>query len=553
MVWNEEGNSLLVNVIAGSNGSESDAKALIPDIIRLVEDPDVKKEIALDEISIPEDSNSPSTTNTPGTRIQTGGVRYPVIRINDYVFGAVNVKKMSISCTGFLPTISVYIETIENTFANKSLPKDGDILSLFMRTTTEALSDIRCDFIITSFVSKPYKTTESLLGSAMNVSGVLFIPGFNATKPNTFAYIGTSREVLKKIAEDFHIGFAYNEEENSNDTMNWISCNQTMNTFVQEVLKHAWKDNVSFFDSWVDLYYNLVYVNINKYMNDSKNEGEFDITFYSNVISHVETNDVDYSVENATPAIKLLTNSPGFRKTPFYIKSWAPSNNSTSISFNTGYDIDVYSFLHNQNILNNSDKDAFSILNCVPSYDQSKTDTHMILRGRAKYDPKYHSSDDKEYVNYDYVNTYVKKDWYGISYMIDSDEKTFSSNDTWSGNVHQNYALAPYHNNINKNELNKLYITVECEGLNLQIQRGEYVPVLIIYENEAEYMMNNSAYDKIMGTDTEANRVYSGFYYVSDVIYNYNYNLDKESFSTFSTVFTLKRKEWPTPEKIAKD
>lgn len=550
MIWNN-GNTNLPNIVLGDNSSN--IGDLIPDIVRLVEDPDVQKEISLDELSMPVSQDSQITTNNPSTILHSGGVREPMIRINDYTFMPVNVKKMTLSCTGFLPTISVNIETVENTFENKSLPKDGDILSLYIRTTTEALTDVRCDFIITSATPKTHIVNKSLLGSSMTVNGILFIPGFNATRNNTFAHIGTSREVLRKVAEKFHIGFAYNESENSDDKMNWISCNQTMPKFIQDVLIHSWKDNTSFFESWIDIYYNLVYVNVNKYMQDSKNDKDFDITFLTNVISHTEIADMDYSTENAKPIIKIFTNSPGFRKSPFYIKKWKPTNNSTTVSFSTGYDIDVYSFLHNQNILNQSDDEAFSVLNCVPSYDQSKTDTHMLMRGRAKYDPEYHTSDDKEYVNYDYVNTYVKKEWYGVSYMIDTDENSFSSNDTWSGNVHKNYALAPYHNNINKNELNKMYITIECEGLNLQVQRGEYVPVMIIYENEAEYMMNNSFFDKLNGTDIEANRIYSGFYYVSDVTYNYNYNGDSDSFSMFTTVFTLKRKEWPTPEKIAKD
>lgn len=545
MKWNQTSDRLV-----SAMGGGDEAKSMIPDIVRLVEDPNIEKSIELDEISIALEEDTKITTTNPSPKAVTAGITYPLIRINDFVFSSANIKDMVLSCTGFLPTISVRIEVVNSRFMNRDTPKDGDILSLFMHTSTDALEEVRCDFIIINSTPSTVHANAWAPGSSMTVNGVLFIPSFNATKINTFAYIGTSREVLKEIAKEFHIGFAFNDEDNTDDCMNWISCNQTMDSFIKDMLAHSWKDNTSFYESWIDIYYNLVHVNINKYMLDSQNEKEFDVTFYTNILSNMETADFDTDSDNAIAMIKIFTNNPNFRKTPFFIKSWAPTNKSTTISFNTGYNVDVYSFIHNQNVLNDSQEDAFLISNCVPSFDKEKAKTHILLRGRAKYDENYSDDEDRERVNYDFVNTYVKKRWYGISYMVDTDEQSYESNDTWSGNVHQNYAIAPYHNSINISELNKMYITIECEGLNLQVQRGEYVPVLLMFENEAEYMQNNETEDRVNGTDVEANRMYSGYYYVSDVVYKYKYDND-DSFSGYSTIFTLKKREWPAPEKIA--
>jgi hypothetical protein len=553
MEWTNNRQDLLTERVNTLLGDSGDAKDLIPDIVRLVEDPEIEKKIQLDEISIPEsmdESNDPTILSSG--KKDTGGIRYPIIRINDYVFPAGNVKKMILSCTGFLPTISLSVQILENTFVNKNMPKDGDLLSLFMRTTTDALQYVRCDFIITAFTAKSKVTNSMDLKGTVNITGVLFIPEFNATKINTFGYIGTSREVLRSIATKFKIGFAYNDEENSNDFMNWISCNQSMESFINDIMKHAWKDNISFFDSWIDIYYNLTYININKYLLSDKNNEELDLSFYTNVLANMDSAETSTDVDESLPFIKMLTNYSGYRKTPFFIKKWQPVNNSTANSFSTGYDVDVYSFLHNQNIMDNSIEDSFSILKCIPSYDQEKVKDHIILRGRSRYNPEYATETDMERVNYDFVNTYVKKQWYGISYVIDSDEQSFSSNSKWSGNVHRNYSNAPFHNRINKAELEKMYIVVECEGLNLQVQRGEYVPVLIVYENEIEYLMNNTLEDEEIGANSGANRTYSGYYYVSNVTYKYSYN-NTDSFSDFSTVFTLERREWPTPEKVIVD
>ena len=548
MEWSKTYNNL-TNSLAGENGNTDDVDALIPDIVRLIEDPEIKKEIAFDEISLNLSTEQTGDPTIQSRKSDIGGISYPVIRINDYVFSPKSVRYMNLSCTSFLPTITVKIETIESNVLNKNMPKDGDMLSLFMRTTTSALEFVRCDFIITSVSTNNIASTIDVVNSSLVVNGTMFIPRFNATVPNTLAYIGTTREVLRHIAEEFRIGFAYNDEDNTEDLQNWINCNRSIPDFINELTWHSWKDNLSFYKSWIDIYYNLVYVNVNKYFNSDKNNSEIDVTFMTNVISAMDTAKNDTNPDKTHGLPKILTTLPMFRGTPFYIKKWNPSNNSTNVSFNIGYSVNVCSFMHNQGLMNENIIDSFSTLECVPSYNKEKTKSEMILRGRSKYDAEQNPDMDLETINYDFVNTYVKKEWYGILYPKSDDENDINSNDNWSGNVHKNYALAVYHNKINRAELEKLYITVECEGLNLQVQKGEYVPVLIGFRNEADNLMNNSINDFIQGANLSGNRMYSGYYFVDGVQYVYKYS-DNESFSDFSTIFTLKRREWPTPEKI---
>ena len=47
--------------------------------------------------------------------------------------------------------------------------------------------------------------------------------------------------------------------------------------------------------------------------------------------------------------------------------------------------------------------------------------------------------------------------------------------------------------------------------------------------------------------------MFSGYYIVDSLTYKYKKNVNKDGFSQFSTVMTLKRKEWPTPEDIKID
>ena len=132
---------------------------------------------------------------------------------------------------------------------------------------------------------------------------------------------------------------------------------------------------------------------------------------------------------------------------------------------------------------------------------------------------------------------------------MSDDDKDKDSN-MWSGNVHKNYNRAPYHNAQNLGELNKMYLKVTCDGLNLQIMKGERIPVLLCFNNSIENEMYNSATETDL--PRESNRFYSGYYIVDSVEYKY-VGQSKGKPSPYKTSFILKRREWPTPEIIQKD
>ena len=131
-----------------------------------------------------------------------------------------------------------------------------------------------------------------------------------------------------------------------------------------------------------------------------------------------------------------------------------------------------------------------------------------------------------------------------------SDDDSTKSPNEWSGNVHKNYNRAPYHNTQNINELNKMYLEVVCEGLNLQIMKGERIPVIIGFTNSFENDMYNAATEN--DEPRQINKFYSGYYIVDSVEYVYN-PMSDEGVSPYTTKYILKRREWPTPEVITKD
>lgn len=522
-------------------------KEVQSNLVRLVEDSDIKKNVQFDELSVTDQGETAADgSGKKGKELM--GSHYPIVRINDIVLARQNLKRMIMSSSGFVPTIELTILTTNSLFVARNMPKDGDIISVFICTNTDALNYIRDDFVITSCSAMNKNSTDGT--SIINLSGKLFIPGFDS-KQNTFGLVGTSKDVMKDIAKRYNIGFAYNDSDDTDDYQNWICCNDTIESFVNTVTSHSWKDGTSFYNTWVDFYYNLCYVNVNKFLLTSGNsEEELDYTFNSNTTIMNEVIGTHHDKKYSTMMVKMFSNSPSFVSTPFHILNWRPINKSTSISMNTGYQIDALTFVNNQHVYTANSDDCFDTTVNVPAYDENKLDTHIIFRGRSRWEEGQNPDNDKRRVNYDFVNTYINKQWTGVEYRMDDEDNGNPNNNEWAGNVHKNYNHAPAHNYINNEELNKMYIEIVCEGLCLQVLRGERVPVYLIHGNAIDTKIQNSIH--IKDEKGSVNRLYSGFYVIDSI--SYEYTLGKRSaYTDFKTRMILKRREWPTPEATISD
>ena len=504
-------------------------------LVRLIEDPKIKKDIRFDELSLSENGG---TSTNGGSQLNTVGNDYPIIRINDMVLGKDDIQSMLISSKGFLPTIELSLKFANTALISKNMPKDGDMISVFVRTNTSAINYLRNDFIINHVDSN---VSSKSANNTVFLRGELFIEGFTSNN-NTFGIIGTSKDVMKEIAKKFKMGFAYNDADDMDDLQNWLCCFSSPQVFIEDVTRHSWKNNMSFFKSWVDLYYNLCFVNVNKFLSSDENpEDEIDLTFFSSTVALNDLTSSNDKPDNAKPFLKVFSNFDSFKGSSFYISKWHPVNRSNSLS--SGYSNIIHSFTHNQNVYIENKDNCEDTLIVNPVYDTSKLDSYIILRGRAKYDENANPDNEQARVNYSMQNTYINHIWSGVEYKMDKDENS-SSNNTWSGNVHHNYHNAAYQNEINDIELNKLYIEVVCDGLCLQVMRGERVPVFLKY---------NTPLDKNISPDDPAfNRFYSGYYIVDSIEYKYNGKV-KTGYSSFSTIMSLKRREWPTPEAIKSD
>lgn len=498
-----------------------------PNLVRIVADESIKKQIVLDELSV---DVVGTNTNEEMNNKNIAGRELPIVKINDYTVNAKEITTLRIDISNRIPSLFLKLSTFGTQFRSINMPKDGDICSVFIAPKTETLTSMRMDFVITGSIPKTSKK-----GTSITINGKLFIPGFDTDA--TFGHVGTTKEVFIECAKKFGLGFATDDQDNTNDKQLWICSNKKCEDFLNDTISHSWKDETSFYDWWIDQYYNINFINVNKII--LANTGELDLTAITSDVGGSYDTPQDFSQESTKAGAKLLSNLPHLNTGSMQIAKWNVFNNSTEITFEDGTEIKSSEFRQNANIFSENEEPCLTLSN-IPAYNQNLVEDHIILRGRAEYSSDTNPKSDAAKANYNYTELYVKKPWSGISFVMNDEDGECDDTMEWSGNVNKNYIRAAYHNKINIDELNKMYITVETNGLCTQIMRGEVVPVALKKTGIGELTSNFSEQTGF------ADKFYNGFYYVDSVSYEYTSTSDK-SRKHYKSIFTLKRREWPIP------
>jgi len=489
-----------------------------------------KSVIELDELSLKADDtlNSEKIENL-------GSIRHPVIKINEYIISGTEIDSMVIDCTEFLPKITLQCTFVHQKFISQEMPKDGDIISVAIRNKSNILKSLRNDYVITAVVSQQ-NTTEVAGPSTLTFFGVLFIPWISSSKFN-ISYEGTSFEALKDLAEKTGLGFATNES-NTDDKQIWISGYNTLGEYAKETAQQAWKDESSFYNVWVDIYYNLNFVNLNKQLLSSENE--VDLAAWINNI------DTDYTFKSnpdiAKDTAKVLSNYDGYKATSFYINYWKPHNRSTNVTYQVGTKINCHLFEHNENLFGDENSTKYWKIPMEPTYDPEKVDKYILLRGRATQDINS-KGNDLARANYSYPDIYVKNPWMGVQYTISNPEDNSSQ---WDGNHHKNYLRAKLQNVINKKELEKLNVEVSVTGMNLNLIKGDKIPIALIQKDRMENAILNK---ESAGLDV-LDQFYSGWYLIKGFVIKWNNDNINSMMSNFTQTFILTRREWPPPVAV---
>jgi len=253
------------------------------------------------------------------------GSLYPFVEINKYEFAYIDIMSFELYNNGFLPTISLKVVDSDGLFQARYFALDGAIINFYIRANNEELfKPIHINFDIIRLSPAGLSPAGKPMFS---ITGQMKIPNLYTEFCQSISE-KTSFEALQEIADNLQIGFSSNEII-TNDAMTWLNPYDTTFKFIQDITAHSYKDEESYFTSFIDPYYNLTFVNINKvYENSTIDNSEI----YSTQIQDLRNEDVEFD----TVAL-FFTNLREFNNTSKYISAYRLANRTGEIFLKNGY------------------------------------------------------------------------------------------------------------------------------------------------------------------------------------------------------------------------
>lgn len=406
---------------------------------------------------------------------QVTGLDVPYITINAYSITNF-LTKFHLDLSGFLPVIKFSFIALESVFISANYPKDGDLVSLYMRSPGDIYRPIRMDFNILSVhseVTSRYSETGSdSEGRGINLRFSIVaecrIPGLYTQRIKSFPNT-SSFDVLLAAAQDINLGFASNEKSLV-DNMTWICPNYSYFDFFQEVTMRAFKDDQSsFFDCWIDPYYNLNFVNLgNQFSYDSDPQQKVMILpGYTNKGLKVDGAIPGAGTPDPIEITLVLTNFFGSGLLPFFINGYTLTSRAGNNTNLMGYITEI-SF-YDENLVKEDPAEKYIRYDIESFTTENLGQGAVLQKGRAR---------DKEY------QQERRREWLGILNTQTSEN---------GGGVHTNFLHAKYQNLININDCTKLTLEVELNNYFPGIYRGMVIPVAIYIFDEGTRRQNTGS------------------------------------------------------------
>jgi len=490
-----------------------------------------------------------SSSNTAGKYIGGRGGSKPWVYINNYPIDEYMLDQLEIDMTGFYPTIFLKFSFKSGVFTTRNFPKDGDLISVFIRSHSNILLPVEVHFLITKVSTLKSKDPE---GSELTyfLEGILNVPLLYAEDCYSITNT-TSIKALSAICNKLNIGLATNQLE-TQDEQTWICAWQTNKDFIKSITEHSWAGDSAFFDAWIDWYYKLNFSNMNKQMSAPDNfETKLGLAQYTaDNYDHKPTSDI---IERDIKHI--LTNEPSANKSNYYFNSIELISNAGEVNITNGYKryIHFYEYAFRNAYQNSEDPindniedkvaDYHSIIWVDPITTKDSEKTKRLQKGRPKED---------------FFKNTIKRKWQGIQYYdIDKNYK----------NVHPYYRLAEFQNFQNNCDIKKMMLSCHLPNCNFNFYRGQVVKIFFTIYNDTERGTSaGNIEDDQTKTGVGIDRFLSGVYtiYGIKIIYkklarkNTGQIKSDTSPGTFSQQLLLGRREWPMPnspdnKQIAKD
>lgn len=457
-----------------------------------------KPTIVLDEMAIGDFENGTGESPVTDKNFQLSkyvGSLSPYIQINGMKFNDELIQNFKLDIGDTLPRIRVTLREKGGVFQSKFFPKDGDILSLYIKSSIKKYKPVRNDYYITKVSSKVSEDKHGEINT-FTITGVLNLR-FMYTE-HILSYPNMSSfECLKQLSENFGLGFASNVAM-TNDKMTWLCPSHNLVRFLRDVSHRSYLNDNSFFKVFIDQYYNLNFIEVNKTI---KSEIELKDS-YTHFISNIDYLRAGNEPENLELPL-LISNSKEVEGTPAHIVGYTPINNSGEISLSAGYRRYIQSYSRETKGFEES---FLETLNTDGSKEK------LLLKGRE--------SDDS-------FRQHAKYKWLG---------------DEDLDNVHENYHYAIVNNYQNNLELKKMGIKALLGYPNHSIYMFVDLPVIIINDKSQVRKHLTQDEDAESSNTGTMDKFLSGPYVVTSMTYMY-----ESSTRAFTHEITCMKREWEKP------
>jgi hypothetical protein len=469
-----------------------------------------KTGIVLDELAI---SNRSGNTENPDPALidtddKEAGYLKPIVFINGYFVDRYLID-FHLDMNGILPVVNFKFYMGGQTFLTVNYPKDGDIISIYIRSNVSVYKPIRMDFNVLS-VDSNVSTDSQGNKLFFSIMGECRIPGFYTDVCKAYPN-RTSRDALFAVSQDLDLGFATNDSS-LNDTMTWICPYISYYNFIKEITKSSYKDDRSFYSTWVDVYYNLNFVNLNNQLEATDINQAVKVQVAS---GRNQANDTRFVGAEIDPIeINLtVTNDPLFAGYPFFINGYTLLSEAGNITNGAGY-IQVIQ-LYNENAEYQRSGAEKEVVYSVQATTTEIIKENMVLqRGRAS---------EKEYLKE------IRTKWMGI---LDSGE---------NGSVHDNYLQARVQNPLNISDVTKFTLQVETISYFPGFYRGQAIPV-IIYTTDKGLRMDNTGKSTNQNSKNSDGKIVDQFLSGQYILMGYTVSWSQEK--GFYQILNLCKREW---------
>jgi hypothetical protein len=449
------------------------------------------------------------------------GAAEPLVRINTEIIEGLKYFKLDL--TGFKPTLIFRFETIDDRFIYTSFPKDGDIVSIYIRPYGEIFKPIRMDFIINEIISPfnngPYTDYTPSTGKYQSYTIMAEVRIPKLYKHICKSFSGNSSDALLKISEDLGLGYASNEER-TKDSMNWISPNLDYETLIKHIVNSAWLGEEDYFDCWIDQYYNINLINLKKQFDQNNPKLETMRMAYG-------ADDIGDTFPGGGKAAEvefplLLTNSTQFSKSPLFIKDLSIEQNAGRINNDLGYFQKVQ--FYDSNLVSDKPKNKFVEYDIESVTNKNLGARETINKGR---------------LGENLYKDEIKKTYVGTIYFE---------------NVHENFQQASIQNILNRNDSYKIILKIKNRAWTPFLYRGQTFPVLIVSEGSpnvsASSSYNSQAGQKGSLTSPGDKRSINGFLSGNYVVLGFTIEYDNTGM--YQTMI-LGKKQWSLNPGLASE